>query len=152
MTSRQFACKVCWQSFLCSGSSYIINGLLFCLCTSWKIQVNFQEESWWYRARVLTPKYQVKRYQTWSPHWWDARLCTRLEISVESNSVQTLQKSFGWDYQLRSPWYMHKYQICMFKILLLMSEFGELWKNQNNPACTKNVTVLIMLKLNAIQS
>ena len=36
---------------------------------------------------------------------------------------------------------MHKYQICMLKILLLMSEFSGLQKNQNNPACTKNVSL-----------
>ena len=32
-----------------------------------------------------------------------------------------------------------------------MSEFGGLWKPQNNPACTKNVIVFIMLKLDTIR-
>ena len=37
--------------------------------------------------------------------WWVtvicARLCARPNISPESNSVQTLRKSFGWDYKTR---------------------------------------------------
>ena len=32
-----------------------------------------------------------------------------------------------------------------------MSEFDRLWKQQNNPACSKSVTVFIMLKLDTIQ-
>ena len=32
-----------------------------------------------------------------------ARLCDRPGISPESNSGQTLQKSFGWDYKQRPP-------------------------------------------------
>ena len=32
-----------------------------------------------------------------------ARFCARPEISLESKSVQILQKSFGWDYKPRSP-------------------------------------------------
>ena len=31
-----------------------------------------------------------------------------------------------------------------------MSEFGGLWKRENKPACTKSVTVFIMLKLGTI--
>ena len=31
-----------------------------------------------------------------------------------------------------------------------MLEFGGLWQQQNNPACTKSVRVFIMLKLDTI--
>ena len=44
-------------------------------------------------------KARVKHDGAWSPNGWLTvlcyRLCPRLEISLESNSVQTLQKSFG---------------------------------------------------------
>ena len=33
---------------------------------------------------------------------------------------------------------MQQDHIRMLKILWFMSEFGGLWKEQNNPACTKN--------------
>ena len=36
-----------------------------------------------------------------------ARFCARPETSPESNSVQTLQNSFSWDYKLRSPRYIY---------------------------------------------
>ena len=32
-----------------------------------------------------------------------------------------------------------------------MSEFGGLWKQQNNPACAKSVRVFIMLKLDIVR-
>ena len=71
-----------------------------------------------------------------------ARLCARPEISPESNSVQTLQKSFGWDYKPRSLAciyaYMHAKRSEMHvKDHVVMSGFGGLWKHQINPACTK---------------
>ena len=73
-----------------------------------------------------------------------ARFCACNEISPES--VQTLQKSFGWDHKLRSPvcvcvckklLCIQKYHVFTSKIQQPMSEFGGLWKHQNNPACTK---------------
>ena len=41
----------------------------------------------------------------------------------------------------------------MLKILQSMSEFGGLWKQQSNPACTKSKSAraFIMLKLETIQ-
>ena len=47
------------------------------------------------------------------------RLCASPEISSESNSVQTLQKSFGWDYKSKPPMCigMQKDHIRMLKIL-----------------------------------
>ena len=56
-----------------------------------------------------------------------ARLCACPEISSESNSVQTLQKSFGWDYKPRSP-------VC---IRMQKDHKHMCGKQQNNPACTK---------------
>ena len=48
-----------------------------------------------------------------------ARLCSCPEISLESNSVQAPQRSFRWDYKLRSPMSicMQKYHVCTLKIL-----------------------------------
>ena len=69
------------------------------------------------------------------------------EISPESNSEQILQKSFRWDYKLRSPAYIHMKNnpTCMLKILWSMSEFGGLWKHLNNPAYVKSVRATEML-------
>ena len=39
----------------------------------------------------------------------------------------------------------------MVKILWSVSEFGGLWKHQDNPACTKSVRVFRLLKLDAIR-
>ena len=58
---------------------------------------------------------------------------THPEISSESHSVHSVQKSFRWD---KEP--------CKLKVILSVSEFGGLWKHQNIPvsvACTKSVTV-----------
>lgn len=68
------------------------------------------------------------------------RFCTCPEISSGSNSVQTLQKSFGWD-KTRSPIhvYTHAEKWLTLKILKSMSGFDRLWKWQNNPASTKIV-------------
>ena len=85
-----------------------------------------------------------------------ARLCTCPEIFPELNSVQTLQKSFRWDYKLRSLMCirMQNDHIRMLKTLQSMSEFSYhnhtvettkyqefswLWKHQNNPAGIKSV-------------
>ena len=45
---------------------------------------------------------------------------------------------------------MQKDHIHMLKILQSMSEFGGLWKHQNNPACTKSVRVF-SVKLDTIR-
>ena len=57
-------------------------------------------------------------------------------ISPEPDSVQTLQKSFRWNCSSTEvPPCVYAYE----KILWSMSEFGGVWKHQNNPACTKSV-------------
>ena len=75
-----------------------------------------------------------------------ARLCTCPEISPESNSVSCrLYKSLGWDYTdsevprvLRTQnWDYHV--IRTLKTCPALWEFGELWKQQNNPVCTKMI-------------
>ena len=38
------------------------------------------------------------------------------------------------------------------KILESMSEFGGLWKHQNNPACAESVRVFGMLKLDVAEA
>ena len=60
------------------------------------------------KAKYSLSKAQVKHMiehdhqMDWGPLLF-ARLCTSPEICSESNSLQTLQKSFGWDYKPRSP-------------------------------------------------
>ena len=59
------------------------------------------------RSRKPKPLNTLERsHRGWIGYEWPLRamLCAaRLEISPESNSLQTLQKSFGWDYKPRSP-------------------------------------------------
>ena len=38
--------------------------------------------------------------------------------------------------------HMQKGHMCTLKIVWPMSEFGGVWKQQNNPACTKSVKSL----------
>ena len=81
------------------------------------------------------------------------RLLPGPEISPQSDSLQALQKSFRWDYKPRSfvCIRMQKERIRTLKILQSMSEFGALWKHQNNPARTNGVRVFIMSKLDIIR-
>ena len=77
------------------------------------------------------------------------RLCARPEISSESNSVQTLRKFFGWDYLNQGPPCVYASKKKKKKKKKKQShthvkdpgqstsEFGGLWKQQNNPAGTK---------------
>ena len=46
---------------------------------------------------------------------------------------------------------MQKDHICMLKILWSVSEFGGLWKHQNNTACTRSVRAFRVLKLNTTE-
>ena len=46
---------------------------------------------------------------------------------------------------------MQKDHIRTLKILWSTSEFSGLWKHQNNPACTNNVRVSRMMKLDTIR-
>ena len=64
------------------------------------------------------------------------RLRGHLEISPESDSVQTQQKLLGWNCKPRSHVYIRKQkgQISTLKILEPMSDFGGLWKHQTYPA------------------
>ena len=83
----------------------------------------------------LLLKAKVKHDRGWPPNGWvivTSWLFTHPEISPEPNSVQTQQKSFGWDYKLRPPVCIHmkKDHICV-ETVWCMSEFGELWKLQN---------------------
>lgn len=63
----------------------------------------------------------------------------------ESNfvSADSTHKSFGLNYKPMSNVYLHnkKDHICTLKIMKSMSEFGGLWKHQDNPACTKSVSL-----------
>ena len=52
---------------------------------------------WKAKLRTIEHGYQIHRWPLCT------RLCTSPEISLESNSVQTLQKSFRWNYKQRSP-------------------------------------------------
>ena len=47
--------------------------------------------------------------------------------------------------------HMQKDHTRTLKILWSMSEFGELRKHPNNPACTQSVRVFRMLKLDTIE-
>ena len=87
----------------------------------------FKQESWWRRIRaalalenqVITTIERVCMVTTWMGGcMFPARLCADREISPESNSMQTLQKLFGWDYKPTFPgWiHIHKYHIRTLKI------------------------------------
>ena len=72
----------------------------------WKLHIWLSDfrQSQWRRARVLALENKstiesCHQMDGWPPH---ARLCAHPEISLESDSVQTLQKSFRWDYKPRS--------------------------------------------------
>ena len=60
-----------------------------------------------------------------------ARLCAHPDISLESDSVQTLPNSFRWDCKLRSPvcMCMQKDHMHRLKILESMLQLGRLWKH-----------------------
>ena len=64
-----------------------------------------------------------------------ARLCAHPEIYPGSDFVQTLQKSFGWNYNPRCPVCIH---LCSYGTE----------KHQNNRECTESVGVFRVLKLN----
>ena len=94
-----------------------------------------------YRQAQVKPRSERgHHWNAWMPGWpLRARLCTCPEISPESNSVQTLQKSFGWDYtETEVPRVRYARKKTIIRTLKTCpAEFGELWKQQNNPACTK---------------
>ena len=78
-----------------------------------------------------------------------------LSLSSPENSVQILQRSFRWDYKPRSHMCISMQKIshiCLLKIMQTTSEFGGLWKLQNNPSCTKKcqLRVFRILKLHSI--
>ena len=69
-----------------------------------------------------------------------ARLCAHPEISPESKFCADSTKVLWMRLINRGPpcLYACKKITLTLKILQSMSEFGGLWKQQNNPACTKN--------------
>ena len=75
-----------------------------------------------------------------SPYWWvtiTVRLCTHPKIYLESNFVQIVQKSFGWDY-------VPKFSMCVRMQKDLASALKiVLWKLQNLPAYTKSVSQIV---------
>ena len=106
---------------------------------SWLNDCRFKWASQWCRARAPALEGPLKRGHQMDGWLLCTRLCACPEISSVSNSVQTLQKSFRWDYKLGSPVCkcMRKDHIHMLRIQLSLSEFSGLWKQQHNPACTK---------------
>ena len=79
----------------------------------------------------------------------DARLCVCTKVSLESNSVQTLQKSFGWDLKPRPPTPTNANRSHIQAVdPVIHVRVCWIMETPNKPAWTKNVFKL--LKLDAI--
>ena len=71
-----------------------------------------------------------------------ARLCARPQISHESNLSRFYKSPSNETINRGLPCYTHaKRSHTHVKILQAMSEFRGLWKQQNNPACTKSASL-----------
>ena len=89
----------------------------------------------------------------WSPHGWVTATCLALCSSWDFSGVQSCAdctkvlwvETVNWEPPTLPPMC-----VCTLNIVWSMSEFGGLWKHQNNTACTKSVRVLKVLKLDTI--
>ena len=76
------------------------------------------------------------------PETWSQILCRLYRSPGCKTSSYLLQKSFQWDYKLRSPmciYMLAKRSHTHVKDPVVLSEFNGFWKHQNNPSCTKSV-------------
>ena len=134
---------------MCTLCFFLVNSVFFnLLCVRILFQnaiaVILVSDSWKPMLRTIKHGHQMDGWPLC------ARLCRHPEISLESNSVQTLQKPFGWDYEPKSP------DMCMHArsshrhVKDPVVHVNGLRTHPNNPACPKSARVSRVLKLNTI--
>ena len=114
----------------------------------WCPRVLFSKlESQWHRARVLAQDWKTKLSTTECGHKMDGwLLCARCpEISLSQSLCRLFQKSFRWDCKPSFPMCLHIYYAkrshTHVKDPAVHVRVQWLWKHQNNPACTKSVSL-----------